>query len=170
MLQCVSSYPAPDGALGGIVAIARATGLPVGYSDHTPGVETGAAAVRAGAVMLEKHLTYDTGARGPDHAASLTGEDFARYVALARAARPDGGVPTGEKRVLDCERDVRLVSRQSVVAARDLPAGHVIVRADVTVKRPGTGVPAAALTRVIGQRLVCDVAGDEPLPIGSVAV
>ena len=86
MLQCVSCYPAPDAALGGVEAIAHATGLPTGYSDHTEAVETGALAVKAGACILERHITDDRRRQGPDHAASLDAQQFARYVELCRAA------------------------------------------------------------------------------------
>jgi len=88
LLQCVSSYPAPAAALDGINAIARATRLPTGYSDHTPGVEAGAEAVEQGACILEKHLTYNTRAAGPDHAASLEPAALARYIKLAKLAQP----------------------------------------------------------------------------------
>src|SRR5690606_32292886 len=82
LLQCVSSYPTPDAAasLGGIAALRGRFGLPVGYSDHTTRDDTGAFAVAAGAAVIEKHLTYDPRAKGPDHAASLDPDQFARYV------------------------------------------------------------------------------------------
>lgn len=82
VLQCVSAYPTPrsDAALGGVQAIAEIFPGPVGYSDHTPQDDTSGAAVAFGAVVLEKHLTYDRAAPGPDHAASLDREGFRRYV------------------------------------------------------------------------------------------
>ncbi|MAY75679.1 MAG: hypothetical protein CMJ31_13375 [Phycisphaerae bacterium] len=163
MLQCVSSYPAPDAALGGIGAIERATGLAVGYSDHTEAVETGGLAVEAGAVLLERHLTYNCAAAGPDHAASLEPDGFRRYVELARSATRSG-VSRGEKVVLDCERDVRLVSRQSLVARRVLRAGHVIGVEDFTVKRPGTGLAPWRLDEAVGRVVVREVGEDEPIP------
>jgi sialic acid synthase SpsE len=67
------------------------------------------------------------------------------------------------KRVLPIEADVRTLSRQSLVTLRDLPAGHVIRREDLTIKRPGTGVEPWRLESVIGRRLAGDVAGDMPL-------
>ena len=162
-LQCVSSYPAPEdhAALGAMRAIARATGRDTGYSDHTPATDTGALAVAAGARILEKHLTYDRGAAGPDHAASLDPAQFAEYVRLARrAARMVGG---DAKELLAVERDVRAVSRQSLVAARALPAGHLLAAADLEVKRPGTGVAAARFGEVVGRRLARAVEADRVL-------
>ena len=168
VLQCVSSYPAPSLALEGIGAIAKLTKAPVGYSDHSAGVEAGGLAVACVASVLEKHLTYDRHAAGPDHAASLEPDGLRAYVELARRAHAERdrfvtnlGPPS--KTVLDAERDVRTVSRQSVVATRDLPAGHVIARADVTVKRPGTGIPPWRLDEVVGGRTARAVAADVPM-------
>ncbi|MEM7755944.1 MAG: N-acetylneuraminate synthase family protein [Planctomycetota bacterium] len=162
VLQCVSSYPAPDAALDGIAAIHGATGLPTGYSDHTPGTDTGARAVALGACVLEKHLTYDTNATGPDHAASLEPAAFAEYVAQLPGITPE---PTGDglKAVLDCERDVRTVSRQSLVATRDLSPGDVIVRTDLTIKRPGTGLPPFMLDDVVGRAVARAIDADTPI-------
>ncbi|RMH25988.1 MAG: N-acetylneuraminate synthase [Planctomycetota bacterium] len=160
-LQCVSSYPAPDAALGGIGAIGKATGLLVGYSDHTRRVETGAEAVGAGAVMLERHITYDPRAAGPDHAASLDPGGFVRYVRGVRAAVR--GSSEGRKAVLDCERDIRALSRQSVVSVDRIVAGSVIDRGHLTIKRPGTGILAYRLDEVIGRTAARDIEGDVPI-------
>ena len=162
-LQCVSSYPAPDEALGGIRAIADATGLVTGYSDHTSDIETGTAAAALGACVLEKHLTYDRHAQGPDHAASLEPKEIEAYVRAAKAVRcptPDGA---GSKVVLPCERDVREVSRQSLVSARALRPGDVLTREMLTIKRPGTGVPPFLMEEMIGRRVVRDVEMDVPI-------
>ena len=162
-LQCTSSYPTRDdcAAIGGMHEIASLTGRIVGYSDHTASIDTGAIAVAAGASILEKHLTYDREAKGPDHAASLDPRQFAAYVQLARrAARMVGGAT---KELQDVERDVRRVSRQSLVAVRDLPSDHVVTPADLEVKRPGTGVCASRFDEVVGRRLARSVAADRVL-------
>ncbi|HEX7009636.1 MAG TPA: N-acetylneuraminate synthase family protein [Phycisphaeraceae bacterium] len=163
LLQCVSSYPTPaeDAAMGAIGMLGERFGLPVGYSDHTPELISGALAVAAGAVVLEKHFTYDRAAAGPDHAASLDPAGFARYVQMVRQATAMMGPRA--KAVLPVEMDVRRVSRQSLCATRDLPAGHVIQREDLTVKRPGTGLPPTQLPRLIGKRLTQPVRANELL-------
>jgi len=163
MLHCVSSYPTPMNAaqLGGIVAMRSALGLAVGYSDHTPGLTTGALAVAAGAVVIEKHLTHDRAAKGPDHAASLDPTQMKQYVANVRVAQAALGRIV--KEVSDVEKDVRRVSRQSVCVVRDLPAGHVLSGEDLAVKRPGTGVAASDLSAVIGKRLANAVRANDLL-------
>ncbi|MCC7387734.1 MAG: N-acetylneuraminate synthase family protein [Phycisphaerales bacterium] len=187
LLQCVSSYPVPEGqdGLGGIRALReRFTSIPVGYSDHTDTIDTAWRAVACGASILEKHLTYDKHAPGPDHAASATDEELGEYTveAVGRWAHPRGTVysssdgdttppanfttpftPPAEKRVLDCERDVRLVSRQSLTTTRDLPAGHTLTRADLTIKRPGTGIEPWRLDDILGRSLATPAEADMPL-------
>ena len=168
LLHCVSCYPTPieHAALGGIAAIGEVFAGPVGYSDHTAGVETGAMAVAAGACVLEKHLTWDRAAPGPDHAASLDVDGFRRYVELARSGSRAGDSHEPNKRVLDIERDVRGVSRQSLVTRWSFPAGHVLTRGDLTIKRPGTGLEPFRVDEVIGCPLVRDVEADVPLTRG----
>jgi len=162
MLQCVSCYPAPEAALDGIGAIAEATGLPTGYSDHTESVETGGAAVAAGACILERHITDDCSRPGPDHAASLDGERFAEYVGIARRApgRARAGGTLGTKVVLACEQDVRRVSRQSIVARRRIEAGEVIRPEDLAFKRPGVGMEPWRVGEVIGRVARCPIEAD----------
>jgi N-acetylneuraminate synthase/N,N'-diacetyllegionaminate synthase len=162
-LQCVSSYPAriEDASLGGIRALLDALDCPVGYSDHTPGVDTGALAVCAGASVLEKHLTYDRSAKGPDHSASLDPDQFAEYVRLARRAHTMLGKRA--KSVAACESDVRRVSRQSIVAARAIAAGERITRDSVTIKRPGTGLAPYLMDETLTRTAARDIAADMPI-------
>lgn len=181
-LQCVSSYPTRDcdASIGGMAAIARVWRGPVGYSDHTTGVDTGAVAAVRGAAILEKHFTWSKRAPGPDHAASLEPAEFRAYATLARdesamkswmgsvPLTDDPRVGPEEKRVLACEQDVRRLSRQSLVARRDLPPGHVLAREDLTIKRPGTGLEPFRLDEVVGRRLRTAVEADMPLTVSAV--
>lgn len=157
LLQCVSDYPAreEDASLGGIAALGTMTDAPVGYSDHTDALDTGALAVAAGASVLEKHLTYDRRASGPDHAASVEEAGLAEYVRLARRAHTMLGPRA--KTVLEREEAVRRVSRQSVAAGRNLRSGEVLRAGDLTTMRPGTGLAPEALESLLGRRVLRDV-------------
>jgi N,N'-diacetyllegionaminate synthase len=161
LLHCVSSYPTrvSDANLGWIEQFERTFNVPVGFSDHTTEVFAGAFATAAGACVIEKHLTYDCRAEGPDHAASADPATFAQYVSLIRMAERMRG--TGPKRVLECEKDVRTLSRQSLVLVRDVAAGERIAESDLTVQRPGTGIPPAQMAEAIGR------VAARPLPRGT---
>lgn len=178
VLQCVSAYPTPreHAAIGGMFDLQQIAPGPVGYSDHTTSIDDiPRLAVAAGATILEKHFTWSRSAVGPDHAASLEAEAFARYVTAANSAVTERSTPLppellydpaiGPQRkfVLALERDVRAVSRQSLVARRALPQGHVLMRADLAVKRPGSGLPPFQLDAIIGRPLAQAVEADMPL-------
>jgi sialic acid synthase SpsE len=151
LLHCVSSYPTPveEAHLGWINELSR-FGAPVGFSDHTTETLSGAFAVAAGARIIEKHLTYDRNASGPDHAASADPRQFAEYVRAIRLAETMRG--RGGKCVLPIEQDVRNVSRQSLVLRHDVVAGEPIEESDLIVQRPGTGISAADFAAAIGRR------------------
>ncbi|MEM8873394.1 MAG: N-acetylneuraminate synthase family protein [Planctomycetota bacterium] len=156
LLHCVSSYPTPDDAaqLGWIRQLETRCPI-VGYSDHTQNAVTGALAVAAGARVIEKHLTYDRAAAGPDHAASFAPAQFANYVqGIREAEQVMGG---GDKSVQPCEQDVRRVSRQSLALRHGIAAGRVIGAADLTTRRPGDGLAPSVWVDVVGRRATRDL-------------
>lgn len=163
LLQCVSAYPTPDDSaqLGGLRIMQKNFSAPVGYSDHTTSVDTGALAVAAGALIIEKHITYDKNAIGPDHAASFEPDEFGEYVQdIKRAFRMLG---SQTKEPTSIEQDVRNVSRQSITTKHSLEAGHVLTEKDLTIKRPGTGIEPHRLNDILGKQLSHSVAADTPL-------
>jgi N,N'-diacetyllegionaminate synthase len=167
LLHCISSYPtaADDANLVWIDELSR-FGVTAGYSDHTDQLLAGAFAVAAGARIVEKHLTYDTSAAGPDHSASFEPREFGEYVAMIRLAERMRG--TAGRRVLMCEEDVRAVSRQGLVAKRDI-RGRAIVVDDLTTQRPGPGVSQTLLDSVIGQTPKHDIAAGQFIEADDVA-
>jgi len=158
VLHCTSSYPAAfeDVNLLAMRTIAERLGVAVGYSDHTLGVEVATAAVALGAVVIEKHFTLDRSLPGPDHAASLEVAELAAMVRSIRAV--EAALGDGVKAPRRAEIDVARLVRRSVAAAADRPAGHVLTPEDLTLLRPGTGIPPRDLESVIGRRLARPVA------------
>ncbi|MDE2606826.1 MAG: N-acetylneuraminate synthase [Burkholderiales bacterium] len=151
VLHCTSAYPAPDEALNlrAIVTMREALGLPVGYSDHSLGIEAALAAVSLGATVIEKHLTLDRTLPGPDHAASLEPGEFAAMVRGIR--RVTAMLGDGVKAPRPEEQDAARVARRSVVAAVDIPAGAVLQAAMLACRRPATGIPPREWDRVVGR-------------------
>ena len=169
-LHCVSSYPAPaeQSNLRAMESLRLAVGGPVGMSDHSLGWELTLAAVALGARVIEKHLTLSRQLPGPDHAASLEPDEFKQMMEQIR--RVEAALGDGVKRPMPCELDTRRVARKSLVAARDLPVGTRLTAADIAVKRPGTGLPPAALDSFIGRVLAQPVQTDDLLNWDDLAV
>lgn len=153
LLHCVSCYPAPPDAanLRAMDTLRQAFQVPVGWSDHTLGVEVALAAAARGASVVEKHLTLDPSLPGPDHAASL---DPSAFGGLVRGVRlVESALGDGAKRPAPCENNTRTVARKSLAASRDLPAGELLSREALTSLRPGTGIAPAELQNVLGRRI-----------------
>jgi N-acetylneuraminate synthase len=163
LLHCTTEYPCPpqDVNLSAIQSMRAAFKLPVGYSDHTDGFEISLAAVALGATIIEKHLTLDRNAEGPDHAASIEPDDFARMVTAIRNI--EGAIGDGVKSPKNSEVRNIPVARKSIVAARPLKAGDVIGPADITTKRPGSGRSPIEYWSLIGTTAGRAYDADDPL-------
>ncbi len=161
LLHCVTEYPAPyaEVNLRAMLTLKSAFGLPVGYSDHTPGAEIAIAAAALGAEVIEKHLTLDRSLPGPDHSASLEPNELRQMVAAIRHV--EAALGTGIKAPAPCELPNLLVARKSVVAARSLPVGHQMKAGDLDIKRPGNGLAPKFLPALIGRTLRSPVEKDE---------
>ena len=107
LLHCTSSYPCPviDVNLKVMDALHRHFGLPVGYSDHTRGITVAIAAAARGATVIEKHLTFDVKAQGPDHKASIEPKEFGRMVEAIRLV--ESALGDGVKRIMPSEEGTR---------------------------------------------------------------
>jgi N,N'-diacetyllegionaminate synthase len=158
LLHCVSNYPAAvaDVNLRAMQTMRAAFDLNVGFSDHTEGIDIALAAVALGACVIEKHFTLDRGLPGPDHRASLEGEELRQLVRSIR--RVETALGTGRKVPAPSEIETARVARRSLVAARDIPAGVTLKREMVVLRRPGTGFPPAALHIVIGRMTTRQIA------------
>jgi N,N'-diacetyllegionaminate synthase len=160
VLHCVSLYPTriEQANLNAVKTIAEHTHLPTGFSDHTEELITGAVAVAAGAVILEKHFTLDKKMEGPDHKMSLEPKELAEYIRLARQAEKACG--DGQKKPLTAEEKMKETVRMSIVAATFIKAGTKITREMITIKRPGTGIPAGQIDVVINATVTRDIEPD----------
>ncbi|MFA5864640.1 MAG: N-acetylneuraminate synthase family protein [Phycisphaerae bacterium] len=160
LFHCISSYPTPlsDTNLAVIGNLAQRFPVPVGFSDHTSEWITGALAVAAGAVILEKHFTLDRLMPGPDQALSLDETQMGQYISSAKEAQMAMGTP--QRRLLPCEHEVRNVSRGSLVSTIDIPSGTILTPAMLTVKRPGGGIEPARIKDVMGTRALAHIPAD----------
>ena len=151
LLHCTSNYPTrmEDVNLRAMHTLTERFRLPVGYSDHTPGILVPPVAVALGAVIVEKHFTLDRSLPGPDHAASLEPAELTQMIRAIRAIEQALG--DGIKIPVAREYEVRNVARRSVILARAVSAGDALVATDLALLRPAGGIPPQDIDRVVGR-------------------
>ena len=162
ILHCNTEYPTPmeDVNLKAMLHIQRELGLPIGYSDHTLGIEVPIAAVALGATVIEKHFTLDKTLPGPDHKASLEPNELKAMVsAIRNIEKAIGG--SGLKEVSKSEEKNKPIARKSIVAATDIKKGDIFTPENLTVKRPGSGISPMQWDEVIGKEAKRDFQEDE---------
>lgn len=161
LLHCVTQYPAPAESvnLRAMDTMASAFGLPVGYSDHTLGIEVSIAAVARGATVIEKHFTLDRSLPGPDHAASLEPCELKQLVASIRNVERALGSPI--KAPAEQEMPNRPIARRSIVAARPIARGEVLTADALAFKRPALGVSPMAYWELLGRAADRDYQPDD---------
>ena len=141
-LHAVTAYPCPPEQvnLAAIPMLARELGCPIGYSDHTLGIEACVLAATLGAAILEKHVTLAHDFSDfRDHQLSATPDELRELVAAVGRAQV-AGADRAAKEVQPAEEQLHDAVRRAIVAARDLPAGTTLAEADLTWMRPRDGL------------------------------
>ena len=161
LLHCISIYPPETETihLNNILGLRESfPDYPIGFSDHSHGVEMAVAATALGAALIEKHLTLDSKKIGMDNQMATEPEEMAQMVMCCR----NTAIALGNKErvVRQAELEQMEKMRRSIILTKDLEAGHVLSVDDLDAKRPGTGIPADELDSLIGKKLVRDVKGD----------
>jgi N,N'-diacetyllegionaminate synthase len=153
LLNCTSEYPCPDEHVGlNVMLEMRARyGAPVGLSDHTLGPYASLAAVALGATVIEKHFTFSRLMYGSDARHSMEPGEFADMVRGIRAIERMLAAPVDKA---DASRfgEMKRIFEKSIVARAALEAGAVITREMLAFKKPGDGIPAAAVDDIVGRR------------------
>ncbi len=161
LLHCNTEYPTPfsDVNLLAMKQMSEVLKKPVGYSDHTVGIEVPIAAAALGAVVIEKHFTLDKQMSGPDHRASLEPEELACMVKAIRNIEKSLG--DGRKKRTESEEKNCKAARKSIVAKCTIKAGDIFSEENITVKRPGNGISPMKWYELIGQAAQRDYKEDE---------
>ncbi|MDE7326497.1 MAG: N-acetylneuraminate synthase [Lachnospiraceae bacterium] len=161
ILHCTTEYPAPirDVNLNVMNMLREKFKYPIGYSDHTQGIEVDLAAVALGAAVIEKHFTLDRNLPGPDHKASLEPKELKAMVDGIR--KVELALGSEEKKLSGAERKNRSVARKSIVAKRNIKVGEILTSDNITTKRPGTGISPMKWNEILGTRAVRDFEEDE---------
>ncbi|OGN01598.1 MAG: N-acetylneuraminate synthase [Candidatus Yanofskybacteria bacterium RIFCSPLOWO2_02_FULL_43_10] len=164
VLHCTTNYPTPfeEVNLRAIATLQRELkNIPIGFSEHTVGIEATVASVALGARVIEKHFTLDKNFPGPDHSASLEPDELKQLVSSVR--RIETAMGTGNKVLFVSEKKIAEVARKSLVVARDIPSGKQLTAEDVSVKRPGTGIKPKFLNKIIGKTAKVNLQKDQLL-------
>lgn len=163
LLHCNTEYPTPfsDVNLCAMRTLEKRFRCPVGYSDHTQGIEIPIAAVAMGATIIEKHFTLDRTMEGPDHRASLEPQELKTMVTSIRHIEQAMG--DGVKQPSPSEKKNISIARKSIVARCAIAKGELLTRDNLTTKRPGDGISPMEWFDVLGTTAVRDFQPDEKI-------
>ena len=165
LLHCTTNYPCPmqDVNLKAMLTLKEAFKIPVGYSDHTEGIEVPVAAVAMGAKVIEKHFTLDRNMEGPDHLASTEPDEFKKMVESIRNIEKAMG--NGEKVPTMSEIDISKVVLKRCVASKKIKTGEIFNENNLTVKRNDKGLPAKYWDLLIGKKATKEYEIDEAVEL-----
>ena len=166
IMQCTAGYPPAWEELNLSVITTYRERLPetvIGFSSHDNGIAMATAGYALGARAIEKHFTLDRTMRGTDHAFSLEPAGMRKLVRDLRRARVAMG--DGVKRAFASEVAPVIKMSKQLVAARDLPDGHVVAAEDVLARSPGGGLTPDRLGEVVGRTLTAPLAADEAFEV-----
>lgn len=165
LLHCTTQYPTPinEVNLNVMTTLSKEFDCPVGYSDHTQGIEVDLAAVAMGAVVIEKHFTLDRNMPGPDHKASLEPDELKSMIDGIRKVEEARG--SFEKIPSKSEIENRDIARKSIVAAVDIKEGDILSEKNITTKRPGNGISPMRWNEILGTKAIRKFKEDELIEI-----
>lgn len=165
VLHCNTEYPTPmqDVNLRAMITLQEKLQLPVGFSDHTRGIEIPIAAVALGAEIIEKHFTLDRNMEGPDHKASLEPEELKKMVEAIRNV--ENALGNGIKKPSQSELKNREIVRKSIVAKIEIREGETFSEKNITTKRPGNGISPMLWDKVIGKQAKHKYSMDEMIEL-----
>lgn len=166
ILHCTSEYPAPfdEVNLNSMLTIRQKFNLPVGYSDHTIGIEIPIASAAMGAKVIEKHFTLDKKMSGPDHKASIDPTELKMMVSSIRNIEKALG--SKEKEITNSERKNITVVRRSIHISKLVRKGSIITKNDLIMLRPGDGISPMDINIVIGTKAAKDLIKNNKLEHG----
>jgi N-acetylneuraminate synthase len=157
--QCTSRYPCKpeDVGLGLIKIIQDRYRIPVGLSDHSGTIYPGIAAAALGAASVEVHITLSRYAFGPDVSASLTPEELKQMVEGIRMVETSLRSTHDKSELASQMRDMKKIFSRSVVTRVPIARGTVLSLENLTLKKPGGGIPPSGLARLVGRKVKRDL-------------
>lgn len=166
ILHCVSLYPCDFDKLNlNFISTLQQiySDCEIGFSDHSIGEEASIAAVALGAKMIEKHITLDKKMEGPDHKASMDCDELKHFVKAIRNIEKAMG--SNLKMISNEEMEVRRVSRKSIVIERNIKKGEIFTTENLSIKKPGYGIPSIYIENIINRVATMDLKKDTILSL-----
>jgi N,N'-diacetyllegionaminate synthase len=165
VLQCTSAYPCPPEKIGlnMLGELKSRYQCSVGLSDHSGNIFAGLAAATLGAEVLEIHVTLSREMFGPDVAASITTQELRELVDGVRAIEKMIANPVNKDSAAEELEPLRKIFTKSIYASTFLPAGTILKMEHLELKKPGNGMPADQLPKLIGQKICRNLQADELL-------
>ncbi|MBU0532279.1 N-acetylneuraminate synthase [Candidatus Micrarchaeota archaeon] len=170
LLQCTSSYPAPFDEINLRVmdTLRKKFSIPVGFSDHTVGIEVPLAAVALGASVIEKHFTLDRSMDGPDHKASIEPKELKLLIRSVRNV--EAALGSSDKKPMLSEKDLRIIARKKIVAVKDIKKGEILSFESLSFKRSSIGLDPSSANSLIGKKSKRVIKKDAPILLEYVEV
>jgi N-acetylneuraminate synthase len=165
LFQCTTSYPCPPEKIGLnlLGEFQSKYDCPIGLSDHSGTIFPSLAAVPLGAKLIEVHTVFSKECFGPDVNSSVTIGELGHLIQGVRFIESILNSPIDKDEQSIQLSDLSRLFGKSIYIRRDLPKGHVLSADDVSLKKPGTGIPAKRLNDVIGKRLTKSYQSNEQL-------
>ncbi|MFO7872564.1 MAG: N-acetylneuraminate synthase family protein [Candidatus Undinarchaeales archaeon] len=180
LLHCVGTYPCPlEGAnLLSISYMQEKFNLPVGYSDHTIGIDACRVAVSLGAKIIEKHFTLDKTIKTGDHRLSADKSDMSELVKSVKKIRKNKTpveaiisdkekrkklLGKKEKKVQDSEFEIKKSMRRSLAAKVPIKKGEKFTNENLIPLRPETGISPMLIDKVVGKKCKLDMYAEQIL-------
>ncbi len=163
LLHCLSAYPSNEKEmnLNAIKTLKKIYNVPVGLSDHYPGLEVSYMALGIGANIIERHFTLNKGFEGPDHILSSEPEDMKKLTAMANNSLEIFG--DGQKKIQPSEYFVINSQRKCLYAKNKIKKGQTILKKNIIIKGPAGGVLPKHIDIICGKKAKLNIEKDEPI-------
>ena len=162
LLYCVSNYPSKisDFNFNNIRILKERYNCKVGFSDHSTNNKVIAAAIAAGAEVIEKHIALQGQKKGFDLAFSVKGNEIKKYVQVIK----DTSLMMGKNFFFRNKSENKsLQFRRSIYAVSDIQKGERFTKRNIRVIRPGFGIHPVYYEKLINKKSPFSIKSETPL-------
>jgi pseudaminic acid synthase len=162
LLYCVSNYPSnvSDFNFNNIKILKERYNCKIGFSDHSTDNKVVAAAISAGAEVIEKHIALEHQKKGFDLAFSLKGKEIKDYAQVIK----NTSLMMGKRYFFRNKSEhSSLQFRRSIYAVSDIKKGEKFSKKNIRVIRPGFGIQPVYFEKLINKKSPSNIKCETPL-------